>query len=419
MNAEIVAVGTELLLGQIANTNAQWISERLADVGVNVYFHSVVGDNPDRLKHVFETARDRSDLVIVTGGLGPTKDDLTKEVIASCLGKRLVTDQQALKKIEDHFAKTGRKMTDNNRKQALVIEGSRVLENHNGLAPGMILTEGSTTYVLMPGVPSEMKGMFLDQVLPALASASGKRLVSRVLRFFGIGESALETKILDLIENQTNPTIAPLAKDGEVTIRLTAAHSDPLAAKKLLDETEQRIRERTGDTLYGYGDQTTLAEVASHLLREHHLTVSSAESLTGGLFAKQITDVPGASDVFLGGVVSYVNAVKEQVLNVPVDVLQTEGAVSAICAEKMACAVRVMTGSDLGISFTGVAGPNSSEGKTPGTVFIGFADGRETRSFSYRFNGTREQIRHRTVLTGFDLIRRFLLNAEPFGQKNE
>jgi nicotinamide-nucleotide amidase len=414
MKAEIVAVGTELLLGQIANTNAQFISEHLAYVGVDVYFHTVVGDNPDRLKSVLEVAKSRSNLVILTGGLGPTKDDLTKEVIASFLSRKLVIDEKAMKSIEDYYAKTGRTMTENNRKQALVIEGSHVLENKNGMAPGMLIVDGDMTYILMPGVPSEMKPMFLHEGIPYFASKSETPLYSRVLRFFGIGESALETKIMDLIDGQSNPTIAPLAKQGEVTIRLTAKHQDLHVAERLLDETEKHISERVGDTLYGYGDEASLAEVVFDLLKKHHTTLAVAESLTGGLFSKQLTDLPGSSEIFKGGIVSYTNEVKTDVLDISETLLSTDGAVSAKCAENMAENVRKLLHSDIGISFTGVAGPSQSENKEVGTIYIGFADEQRTMNFPLKLNGTRSAIRHRTVLYGFDYIRRYLLNLDPF-----
>lgn len=414
MNAEIVAVGTELLLGQIANTNAQFISEHLATVGVNVFYHTVVGDNPDRLKAVMNIARSRSDLVILTGGLGPTKDDLTKEVIAECLSRKLITDEKAMASIEDYFVKVGRQMTENNRKQALVIEGSQVLDNHHGMAPGMLIVDGDMTYVLMPGVPSEMKPMFVNEVIPYFASKSETPFYSRVLRFYGIGESALEAKIVDLIDSQSNPTIAPLAKQGEVTIRLTAAHSERKEAERLLDETEALIRARVGDTLYGYGDDTSLAEVVFDLLKNQQVKLAVAESLTGGLFSKQITDFPGSSEVFAGGVVSYTNEVKQKCLNVPESVLAGDGAVSEACAKAMAQNVREMMGAEIGLSFTGVAGPSESEGKPVGTVFIGFSDGKRTIGFPLKLNGTRSAIRHRTVLAGFDYLRRYLLNLDPF-----
>ncbi|MBM7644413.1 nicotinamide-nucleotide amidase [Scopulibacillus daqui] len=408
MNAELIAVGSELLLGQIANTNAQFISEQLAALGINVYFHTVVGDNAERLKMAVKQAESRADLIIFTGGLGPTKDDLTKETIAEIVGKPLVYDLSALDSIIEYFKKTGRDMTENNRKQALVIEGSQVLENRRGMAPGMIIQAKGRTYILLPGPPSEMRPMYTDFVNPYLSKRYSEHIVSRVLRFFGIGESALETKIIDLIENQTNPTIAPLAKESEVTLRLTAKHQKKEEAERLINETEALIKERVGQYLYGYGD-VQLHEIAFQLLKKHNQTLSAAESLTGGLFSKMITDLPGASSVLNGSVICYTNQVKETQVNVPRPLLESEGAVSKACAEAMAKNIRELCGSDLGISFTGVAGPDKSEGKEPGTVYIGLADQNQVKSFKYQFSGTRAAIRAKTAKTGFDLIRRLLL----------
>ncbi|HSU79497.1 MAG TPA: CinA family nicotinamide mononucleotide deamidase-related protein, partial [Candidatus Angelobacter sp.] len=261
MNAEIIAVGTELLLGQIANTNAQFISKELAEIGMNVFYHTVVGDNSDRLKKAIETAESRAKCLIFTGGLGPTKDDLTKETIASALEVGLTIDEEALKQIEAYFTRVGRPMTENNRRQAVVLEGAHVLPNNNGMAPGMILEKGDHLYILLPGPPSEMRPMFLESVRPYLMRTQGEPITSRVLRFFGIGESALETELMDLIDNQTNPTLAPLAKEGEVTLRLSAKTSDSVEAQRMLDSLEAKITDRVGEFLYGYGDDNTLPQV--------------------------------------------------------------------------------------------------------------------------------------------------------------
>ena len=295
MNAELIAVGSELLLGQIANTNAQFISKSLAEIGVNVYYHTVVGDNPARLKKAIEIAESRADLIIYTGGLGPTKDDITKEVVASYIGKTLMTDQKAMENIEDYFKKVDRVMTDNNRKQALVIEGSEVFPNHNGMAPGMAVSHGDILHILLPGPPSEMKPMHQDHVIPHLLRSMDRieRIDSRVLRFFGIGESQLETEIEDLLDQQSNPTIAPLASDGEVTLRITAKHESISEADKLLKETEEKILSRVGEYFYGYDDTTIMNELIN-LLKENELTISAAESLTGGMFQEKMTDIQGA-----------------------------------------------------------------------------------------------------------------------------
>lgn len=406
MNAEIIAVGTELLLGQIVNSNAQFISKQLADLGVNVYFHTVVGDNSSRLKSALEIAEARSDLIIFTGGLGPTKDDLTKETIASHLGKKLIFDETALKSIEDYFAKTNRAMTENNRKQALVLEGAHVLQNDHGMAPGMALAHNERIYMLFPGPPSEMGPMMAhygyDYLL--LKRTELDKIVSRVLRFFGIGEAALETEIEDLIDQQTNPTIAPLAADGEVTLRLTAKHAQVSEAERLLDLAEAEICARVGEFLYGY-DETSLLEEAMKLLKQQGLTIAVAESLTGGLFQQQITSISGASQVLKGGVICYTNEVKMNILQVKKETIDTDGVVSEACAAQLAKNVAGLMGAKIGISFTGVAGPDEQEGKPVGTVYIGLhLEGKPTFVKKLLLAGNRDAIRNRTVKHGFYLI---------------
>jgi nicotinamide-nucleotide amidase len=402
MNAEIIAVGSELLLGQIANTNAQFLSQQMADLGINVYFHTVVGDNSQRLRKAVETAQRRADLIIFTGGLGPTKDDLTKETIANLLNRKLIIDEEALQSIRAYFARTKRTMTENNIKQALVLEGAEVLKNENGMAPGMALTVGEVTYMLLPGPPKEMQPMFLNYGRPFLMRKLGRyeRIESRVLRFFGIGESQLETEIEDLIDRQSNPTIAPLAGDSEVTLRLTAKHHSTLEANKMLDAIEQEILQRIGDYFYGYNDETIFSKLLEKL-RESSLTIASAESLTGGLFAEQLTTVSGASQTVKGGIVCYTNDIKKRLLHVSEEILQMDGAVSAPCARALAENVRKLCGSNIGISFTGVAGPGSLEGKPVGTVYIGIAINNEpTEVFSLSLAGSREAIRMRTAKYG-------------------
>ncbi|PLS04720.1 competence/damage-inducible protein A [Neobacillus cucumis] len=401
-NAEIIAVGSELLLGQIVNTNARFISQQLAELGINVYFHTVVGDNPDRLLSAIKTAETRANVIIFTGGLGPTKDDLTKETIARHLGKNLVTDQKALESIEQYFARTNRVMTENNRKQAWVLEGSQILPNDHGMAPGMVLESNGNTYMLLPGPPKEMEPMFRQYGYPALASkdAFQEKIVSRVLRFFGIGEAALETEIIDLIDAQSNPTIAPLAGDGEVTLRLTAKHVDEGIAQSMLDEVEKAISQRVGQFIYGY-DNTSLLSELTKVLKERKLTITAAESLTGGLFQKEMTSIGGASSVFKGGIVCYSNEVKHNVLQVKQETLEKDGAVSEQCALELAENAAALLGADIGVSFTGVAGPNELEGKPVGTVYIGVAlKGRPTVVEKLTLGGTREAIRNRAVKYG-------------------
>jgi nicotinamide-nucleotide amidase len=406
MNAEIIAVGSELLLGQINNTNARFLSAQLASIGVNVYFHTVVGDNPVRLEKVLEVAKRRSDLIILTGGLGPTKDDLTKETIARQLGVDLAIDEVAMKSIEGYFNKTNRVMAENNRKQALVLKGAEVLQNDHGMAPGMLFTKGNQHYMLLPGPPSEMEPMFTKYGIPAITAKMGEqaKIVSRVLRFFGIGEAALETKLEDLIESQSNPTIAPLASESEVTIRLTASHSSEETAAELIDELEGKILARVGDYFYGY-DETSLINEVFKLLKTKGLTIAAAESLTGGLFQEQLTSLAGASSVLKGGVVCYTNEVKVDIVKVRKETISGEGAVSAACAEELAQNVSKLLGADIGISFTGVAGPDELEGHPAGTVLVGIhIKGKPTFSKKLQLAGTREINRVRAVKHGCRLL---------------
>ncbi|MBS4211811.1 MULTISPECIES: competence/damage-inducible protein A [Neobacillus] len=414
MNAEIIAVGSELLLGQIVNTNARFLSQQLAELGVDVYFHTVVGDNPDRLKAAIDIAEKRSEIIIFTGGLGPTKDDLTKETIARHIGTELAHDETALESIEDYFKRTNRVMTENNRKQALVLKGSEVLPNDFGMAPGMVMKTGGHIYMLLPGPPKEMEPMFSRYGRQALASATGstEQIVSRVLRFFGIGEAALETEIIDLIDAQSNPTIAPLAGDGEVTLRLTAKHLDTAAAEAMLDEVEAEIRGRVGQFIYGYGGSSLLEELTK-VLKARQLTITAAESLTGGLFQQEITSISGASSVFKGGVVCYANEIKRDVVGVRQETLDQHGAVSEECARELAENSARIFGTDIGISFTGVAGPDELEGKPVGTVYIGMAvAGKPTVVEKLTLAGGRAANRVRAVKFGCYYLLK-LLKAKP------
>ncbi|NLC69128.1 MAG: competence/damage-inducible protein A, partial [Clostridiaceae bacterium] len=342
MNAEIVAIGTELLLGQIVNTNAQYISQRLPEVGVNVYFHSVVGDNPERLKRCLSIAMERSDVIITTGGLGPTNDDITKETIARLLGKELVLHEDILEEIKVFFKRHNREMTQNNIKQAYLPEGSIVIRNRNGTAPGCIAESNGKVFILLPGPPSEMRPMFEESVLPYFMEKSGHLLVSRYIRIFGIGESQVENRIIDIIESQTNPTIAPYAKEGEVMLRVTARCGRGEEPGKLLDSVVDKIRERLGDAVYSIENEE-LEEVVANLLIYNNITISIAESCTGGLISKKLTDMAGISKVFEGSVISYSNDLKINMLGVNKDTLERYGAVSSQTAIEMANGIRDIT----------------------------------------------------------------------------
>lgn len=371
MNAEIIAVGSELLLGQITNTNARYISSQLAELGINVYYHTVVGDNSDRLKLAIELAESRAQLIIFSGGLGPTKDDLTKETIARHVGTKLVMDQTALLSIEAFFKRVNRPMTENNKKQALVLDGCEVLTNNHGMAPGMFYSHGNHVYILLPGPPKEMEPMFQFEAKPVLARLlnQGEVIQSHVLRFYGIGEAELETQIMDLLDNQTNPTIAPLASDGEVTLRITAKTSTEAEAVRLIQETEQQLMARVGDYLYGYNDDS-LASSTVRLLIDHGLTIAAAESLTAGLFQSELAAIPGVSGTLVGGMVTYTEDSKVNQLGLDREIINQFGIVSAECASAMAQRVKVMFQSDIGVALTGAAGPSGHGNEPAGSVWI-------------------------------------------------
>ncbi|WP_053219597.1 competence/damage-inducible protein A [Virgibacillus senegalensis] len=406
VNAEIVAVGTELLLGQISNTNGQWLSKRLADHGIHVYHHSVVGDNLNRVKQVFAIAGKRSDIVIVTGGLGPTEDDMTRDAFQEIYGVDVKIDEASLQNITSYFERNNREMTPNNRKQALVFSGSRVLPNRVGMAPGMAIEMDGVTWIFMPGVPREMKQIAEEHVFPYIKDKYELETViqSRMLRFIGIGESQLEHQLQPLISVQTNPTIAPLASEGEVAVRLTANAPTVQDAEQLIDKTEKDILERVGEFFYGYDEETLESKVVEKLT-DGKLTVAAAESLTGGMFTSRLVSVPGASHVITGSVVCYSAAVKQSAVRVSAETINKFGTVSRQCAEEMAAHIASEFHADVGISFTGVAGPDESEGNPPGTVFIGISQKQKgTFVCQYQFQGDREAIRARTVKKGLELL---------------
>ncbi|NEU29305.1 competence/damage-inducible protein A [bacterium LRH843] len=402
MNAEIMSVGSELLLGQIVNTNAAFLSQELAALGINVFYQTTVGDNQSRLSEALELAHKRADILIMTGGLGPTKDDLTKETVADLVGEELTYHEDSLSSIEAFFQKRNRPMTPNNKKQALVVKGSKVLYNHFGMAPGMVVHFGKKIIVLLPGPPKEMKPMFKNELVPYLIQLEGEqaKITSRVLRFFDIGESQLETELQDIIDAQTNPTIAPLASDGEVSLRLTVKAASDEESKRLLDETEQLINKRVGSYLYGYGE-TSIMEQLFLQLKEKGCTIATAESFTGGKFSAGITSFQGSSAVFRGGILSYPTDVKEEVLGVPKKVIDEYGVISRQCATEMASCAKSQYKADVAISFTGVAGPSSQEGKEPGTIYIGIAGLTPSPlSFELFLGGGREAVRERAVKYG-------------------
>jgi len=403
-------VGTELLLGDILNTNAQYLSRRLADLGIPVYFHTTVGDNPERLKKALEIAFSRSDMVIATGGLGPTQDDLTKEISAEFFNKKLVLHEESLKRIKEFFERRGLNLTEGNIKQAYIIEGSRVIPNDWGTAPGIILEEGGKILILLPGPPKEMIPMFETYVVPYLSTFSSGIIYSKVLRVCGIGESFMEEKVKDLIKSQTNPTIAPYAKEGEAILRITARAKSKEEAEKMIEGVVKEIRKRLGDYIYGEGE-TSLEEVVVNLLLEKGLTISVAESCTGGLISARLVNVPGVSKVFKGSIIAYDNEVKIKELNVPEEIFKEYGAVSSQCAMKMAEGIAKKMGTDVGLSATGIAGPEGGTLEKPiGLVYIGLYIRGEMSYKELRLSGDRNRIRLYTTINGLDLLRRGLLN---------
>lgn len=409
MQAEIVAAGTELLLGQIIDTNTPWISQRLASVGIDLYYQATVGDNRDRMEMVLRTALQRSTLIIITGGLGPTTDDLTREVVAKVMDLPLLLHPPSLKRMEERFSLLHRKMTENNKKQAYLPQGAIPIENNWGTAPGFILEKECCTIITLPGVPNEMKGMMQETVLPYLGTKTPEkeRLFSRTLNIYGLGESSLETELQDLLHSQTNPTIALLAKKGHVLIRLTMKAQDEAVAQKSFTLLTNMITERVGDVLYSQ-DSTTMEEVVMGLLQQKKMTLSVAESITGGLVSARLTAVPGASGILQGAFIPYTRKAKKQLGLTQTDL--QEGTVSPRITAALAHRVRQLTNSSIGAAVTGLAGPGRGEEERPlGSVYTCICTPSLEKAAEGRFLGQREEIRERATLLLLDEIRRFLI----------
>ncbi len=414
MSAEIICVGTEMLLGDILNSNAQYLAQQLAQLGIPHYYQTVVGDNPERIKQVIEIAISRAQILIFTGGLGPTPDDLTCETIADFFGAPLVERPEIIEDMTQKFAQRGRVMTTSNRKQALVPEGAEILPNPTGTAPGIIWQpRPNVTIFTFPGVPSELYPMWKQTAVPYLKNQGwGKEIIySHSLRFWGIGESALAEKVAPLFD-LANPTVAPYAGKGEVRLRVSAKAASEAAAEALITPVANQIKEIAGLDYYGVDDDT-LASVVGQLLRAAGETLSVAESCTGGGLGQNLTEISGSSDYFWGGVISYDNAVKVGLLGVNPEDLDKFGAVSATVAEQMAIGVKTRLSTTWGLSITGVAGPTGGTDTKPvGLVYVGLAGPKhEVASFEYRFGSTRNRsfIRHLSVNTALDVFRRQLL----------
>jgi len=407
---EILSIGTELLLGNIVNADAQMLSQGLSELGLNVYYHTVVGDNPQRARQAVEIAKNRADVIITTGGLGPTCDDLTKNVLAEAFGKKLVFHAESAERIRAHFERINRPFTDNNLQQAMLPEGCEVLTNDWGTAPGCAFQADGTHVIMLPGPPSECTPMFRYRAVPYLLKLSEGVIASHTLKFFGIGESLLEARLRDRMNEMTNPTMAPYAKEGECELRITAKAATQEEAQALLAPAVEEVRAIFGELVYGV-DVPNLEQVVFTLLKEKGLTIGTAESCTGGLIAKRLTDLSGVSSVFKGGVVSYTNEIKNAVLGVPQALLEEHGAVSAPVAAAMAEGARKLLGCDIALSSTGVAGPDRDDrGNEVGTMFVAIAtpEGTHVRPLNLGIRPMRGRLRTQTASNAFDLARRYL-----------
>ena len=412
MNAELIAVGTEILLGDIVNTDAQVISQGLSELGINVFYQTVVGDNPARLRHVVETARDRADIIITTGGLGPTLDDLTKETLATVFGKKMALHQPSLDRIKGFFQTIGREMTPNNEKQAWLPEGCTVFVNEWGTAPGCAFEAYGKHVLMLPGPPRECNPMWKECAMPYLYKLAGGCIVSRNIRVFGLGESNMEAILHDMMEQSKNPTIAPYAKTSECFARVTAKADTPAECEKLLEPVVEKICGLLGEDVYGV-DVDSLEQVVGDGLRQRGMTLAVAESCTGGLLSKRITDVPGCSDYYLGGVCSYANEVKMNLLGVKKETLDTLGAVSPEVAEQMAEGVAKALGADVGVGITGVAGPGGgTEEKPVGLVYISVWHKGQHFTRKMKAANGRDRIRMQAASTALDLIRRNIFRTD-------
>lgn len=409
MTAEIISVGTEILMGNIVNTNAAYIAEQLARLGISCFYQITVGDNPHRLEEVINESLNRSDVLILSGGLGPTEDDLTKEICAKAMGRELHEDEKARQMLEDFFKLREYPITENNWKQAMVPDDSIVLYNDNGTAPGIIIENSKKAVIMLPGPPGELKPMFEKQVKPYLMSRNNAVIYSTMVKLCGIGESKVENDIKDLIEC-SNPTVATYAKVGEVHVRVTAMAETEKEAKKLVKPVVKDLKARFGEKIYTTNDEVTLEESIVALLANNNLTIATAESCTGGLLSGRIINVPGASEVFKEGIITYSNKSKKNRLLVKKPTLVKYGAVSAECAKEMVKGLVGYTKSDTGLAVTGIAGPDGGTKEKPvGLVYIACSVGGKITVKEHHFSGNRAKIRESAVASALTLLRRCIL----------
>ena len=414
MIAELISVGTELLLGNIVNTNAAFLSEECAKLGLSVYYQTVVGDNPQRLREAIEIAKNRADVMILGGGLGPTEDDLTKETTAAAFGRSLYMDEHSKELIELYFKKLGRDLsvvTANNWKQAMMPEGAIVIDNNNGTAPGVILEAEGKIAIMLPGPPNELVPMWKKSIVPYLKSKQPDTIESVTLKICGMGESRVETEILDLIDAQTNPTIATYAKTGEVHVRLTAKAETAEAAKELIKPVVWEIKSRLGKYIYTAEEHVTLEDAIVDMLKAADMTLTTVESCTGGLLSGRLVNVSGASDVFEQSFVTYANKAKKKLVGVKKSTLKEFGAVSEETAREMAEGGRKEAEADACLAITGIAGPGGgTEEKPVGLVYIGCCIKGKTVVRKYQFTGNRQKIREHAVVSALVLLRECMLN---------
>ncbi len=408
MNCEILCVGTELLLGNTVNTNAADLSDMLAGLGVNVFWHTVVGDNPGRLAEAVAIAKKRADLIITTGGLGPTYDDLTKNVLAECFGRKMEYHPEEGEFLKAWFAKnTSIQFTQNNLQQAWLPERCTVFHNDWGTAPGCAFEEGGVRVIMLPGPPNECIPMFRHCAVPYIKSLSGETIFSHQIRVFGIGESAVEDRLRERMERMQNPTLATYAKVGEVMLRVTAKAKTEAEAERMCAPVVEMVKKELGNVVYGV-DVDSLEALCLELLKEKGLTFATAESLTGGLIGARFTALPGASAVYKGGAVTYCNEVKAGMLSIDREMIETKGAVSYETAAAMAKGARRAVGADLAVSATGLAGPDGDGVHPVGTVFVGLADADHVWVRQLRLGTRRERVRALAANHAFDMLRRYL-----------
>lgn len=421
MVVELISVGTEILLGNIVNTNAAYLAERCALLGLSCYYQTVVGDNEERLMEAMKTALGRADVIILSGGLGPTQDDLTKETAARVLGRKLVVDEHSRERVLEFFKNRGLEITENNWKQAMIPEGAAAVDNDNGTAPGIVMQADGKHIILLPGPPNELVPMFEKEIAPYLKGLEPGTIYSQTVKICNLGESKAETLVADMIADQSNPTIAPYAKTGEVHFRVTAKAEEEKAARKLVKPVVKELKSRFGSNVYTTEEDVTLEKAVADLLTVNRLSVVTVESCTGGLLAARLINVPGISEVFKAGLVTYANKAKRRLAGVKKSTLDKYGAVSEQTAREMAKGAALLHKADVAVSITGIAGPDGGTEKKPvGLVYIACCVCGTVTVKEFHFSGNRSKIRESSVSYALSLMRECILqyySKVTFGNK--